>query len=121
MAVSVSDVENLDSMGWQSLGSTQKQDLLEIAEREADSIYSGDTSTISILEGNRDDFIKYLAAHKWEQAEGGEAQSENAGGGSVTYNTVTGDVLKGLSETRFGRTAMEYLRSEQSFGIVRTY
>ena len=121
MTPTIAEVESLSNMGWQGLDDTLKQDLLDISEREADTIYSGQTSTLSILEGNRDDFIKYLAAHKWEQAEGGEAQSENAGGGSVTYNTVTGEIPKGLSETRYGRTALEYIRDEMSISVVRTY
>lgn len=121
MPPTVSEVEKLSATSWNSLGSQHKQDLLDIAEREANSIYSGQVSTLPTIEGDKDDFIRYLAAHKFEQAEGGEAQSESNTGGSVSYNTVTGEVINDLSQTRYGRTAREYLRDESSIGIVRTH
>ena len=121
MAPSIADVEALAKNGWTNLPDSKKQALLDIAEREANQLHEGKVSTISIIEGNRDDFIKYVAAHKWEQATGGEAQSEAAGGGNITYNTVTGEVFNSLSETRYGRNALEYLRDENSIGVVTTF
>lgn len=121
MAVTVADVEALDAQGWQHLDSAKKTALLDMAESEADTLYSGRVSRLPTLEGNKEDFIKLLAAHKFELAEGGEAQSESSTGGSVSYNTVTGDRIDGLSETRYGRQASEYLRSKQSISIVKTF
>jgi hypothetical protein len=121
MAVSISDVEALDSTGWSALDSTNKQALLDMAERQADRLYSGKLSTVSEVEGDRDDLIKLIAAHKFELAEGGEAQSENGGGGSVTYNTVTGETNSSLTQTRYGREALELMRQRQSIGIIRSY
>ena len=120
MPPSISDVENHSSTGWSQLADAKKTHLLDIATQEANDIYGGRVATLSILEGNKDDFIEYLAAHKWELAEGGEAQSESATGGSVNYNTVTGEVMNGLSETRYGRQALEYLRDESRIGFVKT-
>jgi hypothetical protein len=121
MAVTRADVEKLDSKSWSQLPDNHKDELLNIAERQASDIYGGDVSTLSIIEGNRDDFVKYLAAHLWELAEGGEAQSESSTGGSVNYNTVTGNPMSSLTETRFGRVAQEYVRDESGIGLVRTY
>jgi len=70
------------------------------------------------VEGDRADFTKFLAAHLWELAEGGEASSEGSQGGSVSFNTVTGDPMSTLTETRFGRMALQYLRQSQSIGFV---
>jgi len=76
MTVTVSDVEALESKGWQSLDSTTKQDLLDDAKAERDTLYSGRVARTPILDGDEEVFIKNLTAHKWELAEGGEAQSE---------------------------------------------
>jgi hypothetical protein len=121
MAPTVSDVEALSSMSWENFDQSKKQELLDMAEREADQLYAGNVSTLPEIEGDRDDFIKLLAAHKWELAEGGEAQSESNTGGSVNYNTVTGDTIDNLSQTRYGREAESYLRNSASIGFVTTY
>jgi hypothetical protein len=121
MPPTVSEVESLSSKGWNSLDSTKKQELLDMAEREANELYSGQVSTLPEIEGDTDDFIRHLAAHKWTLAEGGEAQSESNTGGNVSYNTVTGENLDNLSQTRFGREAKSYLRDESSISVVTTY
>lgn len=120
MAPTVSEVESLSSTGWNSLEDSKKEDLLDMAERQASTIHEGRVSTITIIEGDTDDFIKFLAAHLWELAEGGESQSESSTGGSINYNTVTGEVPNGLSETRYGRQALEYIRDDQGIGFVTT-
>ena len=120
MAVTIEDVENLDSRGWTQLSNDKKQYLLEQAEREANTLYSGRLSTVSEIEGALEDFISNLSAHKWEQAEGGEAQSESSQGGSVNYNTVSGEPLNDLASTRYGRTCLRYLRQGASISVVRS-
>lgn len=120
MTVTRSDVEALSSMGWDHLPDESKDALLIQAQTEATTIYSERVSTLPTLEGDEDEFVKLLAAHKWELAEGGEAQSENSSGGSVTYNTVTGEAMSPLTQTRYGREALKHLRSNASIGVVRT-
>lgn len=120
MVPTISEVEALSSTSWDQLTDTKKQELLDIAEREADQIHGGQVSRFSIIEGDKDDFIKHLAAHKWELATGGETQSESSGGGNVSYNTVTGDINSYLSQTRYGRDALGYLRDRTGSGIVST-
>jgi hypothetical protein len=120
MAVTISDVEKLDSKSWSQLPDSHKTEMLNIAQRRADNQYGGDASTLSIVEGSRDDFVKWLAAHLWELAEGGEAQSESGAGGSVNYNTVTGETFDDLGQTRYGRVAREYV-DRGGAGIVRTW
>jgi len=120
MNVTQSDVEALSATSWQQLDDSKKQDLLDFADRRA-KLHDGSVSTLPEIEGNRDDFVTLIAAHFWELAAGGEAQSESSSGGSVNYNTVTGETRNSYSQTRYGREAQEYLRDEQSIGIVRTY
>jgi hypothetical protein len=123
MAVTVSDVEELSSMGWETnLDATQKQAMLGDAQREADTIYSGDVSTLPTIEGDTDVFVKNLAAHKWELASGGEASSESATGGSVQYNIGNpNETYMYLSQTRFGRTCIAHFGGRDSISIVRTW
>jgi len=121
MAITRSDVENLASNSWNQLDDTKKDKLVDIAEGIVDNQLSADVATLPTVEGDVDDAKKFCAAHLWELAEGGEAQSEGSTGGNVTYNTVTGDIVSSFSETRYGRTLRsEYLRDEQGIGFVRT-
>ena len=120
MAPTVSDVEDWASKEWNALDSTKKQNLLDKADRFVSSNFGGRVSTLPEIEGDRDDLISLVAAHFYELSEGGEAQSESSTGGSINYNTVTGETYNGLSETRYGRMALEYVRDEQSVGMVRT-
>lgn len=122
MAVSKSDVEDLDSTGWTQLSDSKKDELLNIAETLIDGQLSEQQSHFSTLQGDRDDAVQWLAAHFFELAEGGESQSQSTQGGNVNYNTVTGEWTNSLSETRFGRVLNDmYLRNRQGLGIVRTY
>ena len=118
--ISVSDVEALSSKGWQQLSDSKKEVLVQKAESETELLYSGRLSTISEIEGAVDDFAASLAAHHFTQAEGGEAQSESSQGGSVNYNTVTGEGINDLSTTRYGRTCLRYLRRGASISVVRS-
>jgi len=116
----VNDVEALSATGWNQLSNTKKQALLDDAITEADTIYTGRFARLPTLDGDRLIFIKNLAAHKWTLAEGGEAQSESNTGGNVSYNTVTGDPLQDLAQTRYGRTALNHVRDRLGIGIARS-
>jgi hypothetical protein len=122
MPPSIQDVDNLSKSAWTNLPDSKKQEMLDIAGRLIDNQLSGKTSTVPELEGNRDDAHRYLTAHLWTLAEGGESGSESGTGGSVTYNTTTGEWQQSLSETRWGRLFRDlYLGNDQSTGIVRSY
>jgi hypothetical protein len=119
MAVTLEDVEDLSSVAWTQLTDNKKQSLLDMAERTINNQLSERHATFDTVEGDRDDAIRLLAAHKWELAEGGEAQSESSQGGNVSYNTVTGEWQASLSETRYGRMLSDlYLRDRQGLAIV---
>lgn len=122
MAVTVDDVRNLSATGWSNLSDGKKTELLNHAERLIDGPLTDTQSRTPTLEGNRDDALTLLAAHFFELAEGGESQSESQSGGSVTYNTVTGEALNSMTETRYGRAVSDfYLRDRQGISIVRSY
>jgi hypothetical protein len=115
----ISDVDSLSSTAWTQLSDTKKQDLLDDAIRETETLYAQQQTNFPTLNGDREIFIKNLAAHKWTLAEGGEAQSESQTGTSVNYNTVTGEAHNSLQQTRYGREALQHVRDRQGLGIQR--
>jgi len=72
-----------------------------------------------IVDGNTQDFPELLAAHRVQPIEGGDAQSENSAGGDASYSIVQGSTESRLAQTKWGRQALEYLRNDQSIGVVR--
>ena len=121
MAVTKSDVENYGSKGWQQLDGNVKDELLSHAQALIQNQFQDRVATLPTLIGNEEDATKLLTAHLWELAEGGEAQSESGEGGNVTYNTVTGEPLDSLSETRYGREFQDfYLRDRLGIGVIRS-
>lgn len=111
--------ENLSSTGWTQLADNRKDELLREALGERDTLYTDRMSRLPTLEGDAEVFTLNLAAHKWELAEGGEAQSESGEGGSVSYQT--GNVDEYLSLTRYGKTALRHIRMDESLSAIRSY
>ncbi len=120
MAVTVSDVQAIYGEKSPAIDSTKQQALLDVATRLKDDVFGGRLTHLSEIEGDQDDFIKYLAAHLWEIAEGGEASGHSQTGGNVNYQHLQGNISQTLSETRYGRVAQMFLRNESSIGIVRS-
>ena len=121
MSVTVEDVENYGRTNWRQLDADVKDEMLELAQSLMDNQFSKRVATLPNFRGDRDFGLKLLTAHLWEVAEGGEAQSESSEGGSVTYNTVTGDPVDSLQETRYGRIFRDqFLFDEQGVSIVRS-
>jgi len=121
MSIDLTDVERMDSTGWNQMEREIKEEQVDRARNLLDNQFSDKVSTLPTFVGNRDDGLKLLAAHLIEMAQGGEAQSESSEGGSVTYNTVTGDAINSLTETRYGRQFNDYhLRDKLGIGVVRS-
>ena len=127
MSVTVEDVENYAAKQWQQLDPDVKQEQLELAESMLANQFSERMATLPNFKGDRDFGLKLLTAHLWELAQGGEAQSESSEGGSVTYNTVmtyntvTGNAVDSLQETKYGRLFRDqFLFDEQGVGVVRS-
>lgn len=112
-------VEKLSSTGWTQLSDSRKNELIREAIGERDTLYSGRMSRLPTLDGDAEVFSLNLAAHKWTLAEGGEAQSESAEGGSVSYSTQAGEDY--LSLTRYGKTALRHVWNENSISAIRNY
>ena len=112
-------VEQLSSTGFTQLSDDRKDELIREALGERDTLYSGDMSRLPTLDGDAEVFSLNLAAHKWELAQGGEAQSESGEGGSVSYAATAGEEY--LKLTRYGKTALRHVWLDNSIAAVRTY
>jgi len=112
-------VEKQSSTGWTQLSDGRKNELIRAAIAERDSLYSEDMSNLPTLDGDAEYFTIALACHKFELAEGGEAQSESGEGGSVNYNTGAGEEY--LQQTRYGKQALRYVWMDDSIAAVRTH
>ena len=121
MSITATEIRDLDSTDFNSFEDSDIETYIDIAERQTDNLYGGRMSRVATRRGDKDDFVRFLTAHLLEKARGGDAQSESATGGSVNYNTVTGDPQSSLSETKWGRECLTYIRERQSVGIVRTW
>jgi len=119
--ISVVDVEKYAALGWQQLEPEVKNTMLNTAKALIENQFTDRTSTLPTLVGDKDDATELLAAHLFDLAEGGEAQSEGGEAGNVTYNTTAGETLNSLTETRFGRLFADvYLRDRMGIGVVRS-
>jgi hypothetical protein len=113
-------VEQLSSTGWTQLSDSRKDELIREAIGERDTLYNERMSRLPTLDGDAEVFTLNLAAHKWELAEGGEAQSESGEGGSVSYaNGGAGEDY--LMLTRFGKTALRHVWEDDSIAAIRSY
>lgn len=112
-------VDSGSSTGWTNLANSRKDELIREALGERDTLYSDRMSRLPTLDGDAEVFTLNLARHKWELAEGGQAQSESGEGGSVNY--TTGNVEDYLDLTRYGQTALRHVWSDSSISAVRTY
>ena len=117
---STPDLADVDALyGKRAMTDSAAQELIQMAVRLADTVYSGRIRATGEVEGDRSDFVALLAAHLWSLREG-EPQSESQTGGSVSYNVLSGDVDDSLSETRYGRMAKAYVRDGSSLGVEKT-
>jgi hypothetical protein len=114
-------VERQSSTGFSQLSDGRKDELIRQALGERDSLYTERQSRLPTLDGDAETFSLLLAAHKWELAEGGEAQSESGEGGSVSYRGGNVGGEDALASTRFGRQALSHVRDDESISAIRSH
>ena len=112
-------VEDLSKTGWGNTSRSRKVSAVREAIAERDTLYSRRMSRLPTLEGDAEVFTNHLTAHKLTLVEGGQAQSESGEGGSVSYQS--GQVEDYLTLTRYGRTALRHIRSDESISAIRSW
>ena len=118
--VTVDDVQAVYGENEPAIDEAKKQELVDVAERLREQVFGGRVARLSEIEGDTDDFTRYLAAHLWEVAEGGEVQNSSQTGGSVAFQHLQTNIESTLGETRYGRLCLMMMRTKASVGIVRS-
>lgn len=118
--ISVPEVQAVYGNKSPSFDTAQQNQLVSIAENITEDVFGGRITRQNEIEGNEADFAKYLAAHLWEIAEGGETNSQSQSGGSVNFQHLQTNIESTLAETRYGRLCLMMTRSNTSTGIVRS-
>jgi hypothetical protein len=119
-SLTVADIREMASTEFNALEDAKVQECLDRAINERQTLYNGQLATLPQVDGNEQDFVKLLAAHHAQMKMGGDPTNEGATGGDASYSVVQHDRSDGLLQTRYGRQASNYLRDEQSIGVVRS-
>ena len=120
-SLTVQDIRDVDSKEFTALTDDKVQEALDRAKTERDTIYSGQNSTLPTVRGDETEFVKLLAAHHCQLKMGGDPTNESATGGDASYSVVTNaERSDGLLQTKWGRSADDYLEDQQSISVVRS-
>lgn len=111
----VSEVE--DQYGPTDIPDADASNLIDQAERMDEDLFGENINFQSQRQGDKQDRVILLACHKWALREG-EPESESQAGGSVSYNTVTGELQNSLTQTKWGREYLGYLRDQPNISII---
>jgi len=102
-----------------SLNTTKKEALRDIAERLTEDVFGGRVSRFGEIEGDNEDFAKYLGAYLWDIAERKTLNSEFQTGFSEDIQGIRSDPQSALSGSPYGEVCLMMLRGQSSIGIVR--
>lgn len=118
--VSITDSEVQEVYGEKEpgLSSAKQTALRKIAERLTDNNFSGRLATLSEVEGDEEDFTKYLAAFLWDTAEGRSLNQEFQTGNAAPIERVKSDPQSALSGNPYGEVCLLYLRNRANIGLI---
>jgi hypothetical protein len=118
--VSITDAEVQEVYGEKDPGlSSGKQTALrQIAERLTEDAFGGRLTTLSEIEGDEEDFTKYLAAFLWDTAEGRSLNQEFQTGNAAPVERVKSDPTSALSGNPYGEVCLLYLRNRSNIGLI---
>lgn len=118
VSITVSEVE--DVYGEQPPNVPDKQALVSIAERFTEQVKGGRTTTFSEIEGDEDDFAKYIAAFLWDRTTGRDLNQEFQTGNNEPGDFQSIDSADALGANRYGQIALMIAGgSKGSVGIIR--
>lgn len=117
--ISVEQVRDVFGEQDPSLDPAKQTELANIAERLTENVFDGRVARQPEIEGNKEDFTRYLAAHLWEIAERKRLNNEFQTGFSEDLAGLRTDPESALSGTPYGNMALTYLRGRASIGVIR--
>lgn len=103
-----------------SLDEAKQIALTRVAERLTDDVFGGRVGRLTEIEGDTDDFAKYLAAHLWFLSEGQSLNEEFQTGNAGPRDIIGGDTNSWLSGSVYGVVCQGMLRQGTSISVVRT-
>ena len=121
VSITVQEVQDVYGEKETSLDTAKKEALRDIAERMAEQIFGGQVSRQSEIEGDEEDFTRYVAAHLWEISERKRLNQEFQTGFDGDVQAMQSDPNSALSGTPYGNMALTYLRDRASIGVVRSF
>jgi hypothetical protein len=119
VSITASDVQEIYGEQTTSLDPGKQDALVQVAERLTENVFDGRVSRFTEIEGDTEDFTKYVAAHLWEIAERKRLNNEFQTGFSADVEGMRSDPESALSGTPYGNIALTMLRGRASIGIVR--
>lgn len=120
-SITVSEIQEVYGEQQTSLDSAKQTALKNIAERITEDVFGGKVAANSEIEGDDDDFAKYLGAHLWEIAERKRLNNEFQTGFSADVAGFRSDPQSALSGTPYGNVCLMMLRQRSSISVVRSY
>ena len=118
VSITVSEVE--DVYGVQDPNVPNKQALVSIAERFTEQVRSGRMAQIDEIEGDEEDFAKYVAAFLWDRTTGRDLNQEFQTGNNEPGDFASIDSTDALGANRYGQIALMIAGGNRgSVSIVR--
>lgn len=119
-SITVSDIQDVYGEKTPSLSSSKQTALKDIAENITNNNFGGRVARQTEIEGDEDDFAKYMGAHLWQLAEGQTLNEEFQTGNTDIRQTIVSDPSSSLSQTVYGQTCLLMLRDRASISMVRS-
>lgn len=119
VSITVSEIQDVYGEQTPSLSSSKQTTLKDIAERLTENVFDGRISRFGEIEGDKEDFTKYLGAYLWDVAERKQLNDEFQTGFSDDIQGIQSDPESALSGSPYGEVCLMMLRGRASIGIVR--
>lgn len=118
--ITISDVQEVYGQNTPNLDSAAKQAQVDIAERFTEQAKGGRIATLSEIEGDEDDFAKYVAAFLWNQSTGRSLNEEFQTGNTEPRDAPRIESADALSGDPYGNIALMIAGGDRgSIGIIR--
>lgn len=117
--ITVDEVQEVFGEKDPGLDTSKKEALKDIAERLTEQAFGGRVARLSEIEGDEDDFAKYLAAYLWNTATGRSLNQEFQTGNAEPIQRVKSEPRSALAGDPYGEVCLLYLRDRSSIGVIR--
>ena len=118
VSITVTEVEEV--FGENQPNVPDKQALVSIAERYTDQVKNGRMSRLSEIEGDEEDFAKYVAAFLWNRTSGRSLNEEFQTGNTEVRDLTATDATEAMGTDPYGQIALMIAGGQRgSMGVIR--